>query len=139
MDQFRLSHFSLDKLKNVHPDLIKVVKLAITLTDTDFSVISGVRDLEKQSEFLKNGTTKTLNSRHLTGHAVDLMPYTKDGVSIIGKTLNQKENWHYFVSVADAMKKAANQLIVDLIWGGNWKTIIDGYHFELSWKNYPLK
>ena len=72
---FKLGKKSLEKLNGVHPDLVKVVKRAIELTEIDFSVGEGLRTLEKQKEYLAKGATTTLKSRHLTGHAVDLFAF----------------------------------------------------------------
>ena len=57
---FQLSQRSLDKLEGVHPDLVKVVKLAITYTDVDFGVIYGVRDLATQERLYKSGKSQTM-------------------------------------------------------------------------------
>ena len=40
---FKLSNKSLNKLTNVHPDLVRVVQKAIELSTTDFSVTEGER------------------------------------------------------------------------------------------------
>ena len=58
---------------------VAVVKRAIQITRTDFTVIEGVRTKERQKELLYKGVSKTMNSRHITGHAVDIVP-VKDGV-----------------------------------------------------------
>ena len=66
---------SLSNLKGIHPDLVSVVKRAIDITDQDFTVIEGLRDIDRQRELFKSGASTTMNSRHLTGHAVDIAPY----------------------------------------------------------------
>jgi hypothetical protein len=66
-----------------------------------------------------------MNSRHLTGHAVDLVPYPVSW------------DWKYFYPIAEAMKDAARELNVELEWGGDWKSFPDGPHFQLSWRGYP--
>lgn len=70
---YKLSKKSLDRMKGVHPDLVKVVKRAIQISEVDFTVTEGLRDIERQRELVKSGASKTMNSRHLTGHAVDLI------------------------------------------------------------------
>lgn len=121
----KLSKKSLDRLDGVHPDLVDVVELAIQITEQDFSVLEGIRTLSRQKELLAKGKTTTLNSRHLTGHAVDLIPYPVSW------------DWEYFYPIADAMKEAARKLDVDLEWGGEWQSFPDGPHFQLSWRTYP--
>ena len=122
---YRLSQRSMQNLSGVHPDLVAVVKRAIEITEQDFSVIEGVRNIERQRQLVAKGASKTMNSRHLTGHAVDLAPYPLSW------------DWEYFYPIADAMKQAAEELDVDLEWGGDWKSFPDGPHFELSRKTYP--
>ncbi len=115
---------SKSKLEGVHPDLVAVVELAIKNTEQDFSVIEGLRSIERQGERVAKGKSTTMNSRHLTGHAVDLVPYPVSW------------DWVYFYPIADAMKDAARELGVELDWGGDWKSFPDGPHFELSWRSY---
>jgi len=125
---FRLSQRSKDRLKGVHPDLVRVVELAISLTSVDFAVTEGLRTRERQAQLLKEGKSKTMNSRHITGHAVDLAAW-------VGGTVN----WDFtnYTKIAEAMKKASQQLSVPIVWGGDWKTFKDGPHFELDRRFYP--
>ena len=116
---------SLQNLSGVHPDLVAVVKRAIEITEQDFSVIEGVRNINRQRELYRKGATTTLNSRHLTGHAVDIAPWPISW------------EWEYFYPIAEAMKQAAEELEVDLEWGGDWKSFPDGPHYQLSRKVYP--
>ena len=125
MKHFILSNRSLSNLEGVHPDLVGVVKRAICLTSQDFTVIEGIRSLARQEQLVASGASQTMNSRHLTGHAVDLVPYPVSW------------DWPLFYPIADAMKLAAEELNVDLEWGGDWRTFKDGPHFQLSWSQYP--
>ena len=72
---FKLSVRSKGKLEGVHPDLVRVVTKAIQITPVDFGVTQGLRTLEQQRAYVASGASKTMNSRHLTGHAVDVMAY----------------------------------------------------------------
>lgn len=123
---YSLGSKSLQRLQGVHPDLVAVVKRAIEITEQDFSVGEGLRSVERQRELVNSGKSKTMNSRHLTGHAVDLFPYPVSW------------DWAYYYPIADAMKQAAEELDVDLEWGGDWAGFPDGPHFQLSWKGYPV-
>ena len=125
MMTYKLGNKSLQKLKGVHPDLVAVVKRAIEITEQDFLVLEGLRSYERQRELVNKGKSKTMNSRHLTGHAVDIAPYPLSW------------DWEYFYPIADAMKDAAQELGIDLEWGGDWKSFKDGPHWQLSWKSYP--
>lgn len=75
MSGFSLGARSLLRLQGVHPSLVRVVKRAIRITPVDFTVLEGVRSRERQAELVRIGASKTMNSRHLTGHAVDLAPW----------------------------------------------------------------
>lgn len=125
---FALGQRSLDRLKGVHPDLVRVVKRAIAESDLDFTVLEGLRTLERQKQLMAQGATRTMNSRHLTGHAVDLAPVINGAVSW---------DWPLYHRLAKVVKAAAEKEGVALTWGGDWRTFKDGPHWELSWKVYP--
>lgn len=125
---FKLGAKSLAKLKGVHPDLVKVVQRAIEFTEVDFTVTEGLRTLERQRQLVKAGASKTLNSRHLTGHAVDLAALVSGEI---------RWDWPLYHKLAAAMKKAAVELKIPLEWGGSWKTFKDGPHFQLPFSKYP--
>jgi len=127
---FHLSVRSLERLRGVHPDLKSVVKRAIEITPVDFSVLTGLRSPARQKELLAQGKTTTLNSRHLTGHAVDL------GVYVAGKGIVW--DWKLYVKLAKAVKSAAKELGIPIEWGGDWKHFKDGPHFQLPWSQYPV-
>lgn len=123
---FKFSQRSEDNLNGVHPDLVKVVRLALQKTTVDFSVLEGVRTLERQKKLLEQGVSKTLNSRHITGHAVDLGPVPLDWKNLAG-----------FKAISEAMKSAAKELGISIEWGGDWKKFVDCPHFQLSRRDYP--
>lgn len=126
---FTLDGRALKNLTGVHPDLILVVKKAITLTAVNFTVTEGLRTLTRQKELLTAGATRTLKSRHLTGHAVDL-------AAKVGNDI--RWDWPLYEKIASAMLAAAKELQIPVIWGGSWKTFKDGPHFELDVKTYPV-
>lgn len=116
---------SKQNLSGVHPDLVSVVKRAIEISEQDFTVLEGVRNINRQRELVKSGKSKTLNSRHITGHAVDICPWPISW------------EWEDFYPIADAMKQAAEELGIPIEWGGGWKTFPDAPHFQLPRKEYP--
>lgn len=128
MSDFALSQRSRERLQGVHPALVRVVDVAIHLTPVDFTVIEGMRTPEKQAALFKAGASHTLNSRHLTGHAVDLAAWVDGGV---------RWDWPLYQQIAAAMKEAAYGIGVPLEWGGDWKTLKDGPHFQLPLEAYP--
>lgn len=115
------------KLAGVHPDLARVVRRLID-DGVAFQVIEGVRSLERQRALFAAGKSKTMNSRHLTGHAVDLAPVVK------GQIL---WDWPLFDTLAVAVKAAAKAENVPIEWGGNWTKFRDGPHWQLPWAEYP--
>lgn len=125
---FRLSRRSRQRLVGVHPDLVKVVERAIQITRVDFSVTEGLRSRERQQQLVKAGASQTQRSRHLTGHAVDLAAWVGDEI---------RWDWPLYDTIADAMKRAARELEIPLEWGGDWKSLKDGPHFQLPWVAYP--
>jgi peptidoglycan L-alanyl-D-glutamate endopeptidase CwlK len=126
--KYKFSQRSKKALEGVHPDLVKVVTRALELTEVDFGVIEGLRTIEKQREYFAKGATRTMNSRHLTGHAVDLAAF-------VGKDL--RWDWPLYHKIAVAMKAAAKELNVPIVWGGDWRTFKDGPHYELNRSTYP--
>lgn len=121
---------SLSRLEGVHPDLVRVVKRAAATSDLDFTVLEGLRTIDRQKQLKAQGATKTMNSRHLTGHAVDLAPMLDGKVSW---------DWPLYHRLAKIVKAAAAAEKVPLTWGGDWRTFKDGPHWELPWKQYPVE
>lgn len=155
MSSYKLGKASSKELQGVHADLVAVVARAIQLTTQDFSVHDGIRTLAEQQKLVAQGASTTLDSRHLTGHAVDLVPY------INGKL---RWEWEPIHAIADAVRVAARELDIPLRWGGAWdinftastestedlvalygarrraaglRVFIDGPHFELPKAVYP--
>jgi peptidoglycan L-alanyl-D-glutamate endopeptidase CwlK len=122
---YKLGNRSLQNLSGVHPDLVAVVNRAIQITKQDFTVIEGIRNINRQRQLVKSGASTTMNSRHLTGHAVDIAPWPISW------------EWEDFYPIEEAMKLAADELGIDLEWGGDWKSFKDGPHWQLSRKAYP--
>lgn len=119
---------SKERLKGVHPQMVRLMEEAIKASPLDFSITEGVRSLERQKELFSSGKSQTMRSRHLTGHAVDI------GVLVDG-TLT----WEFpkYQIVADHIKKVAKELGIPLEWGGDWVSFKDGPHFQLPWSAYP--
>lgn len=125
---FLLSKKSLDRLSGVHPDLVRVVQRAIEVSEVDFTVLEGLRDPARQKTLMESGASQTLNSRHITGHAVDLGAWVDNQVDW---------SWPLYHKIAAAMKEAAKELNVAIVWGGDWSRFKDGPHYELDRRKYP--
>ena len=120
-------------LTGIHPDLVRVVIRAHALCEADgldFIVTDGVRSTERQKELVRAGKSKTMKSRHLTGHAVDLCAFHGQG--------NVSWDAGELRALSVRMKKAAAELGVPLEWGGDWKSFVDMPHYQLPWKQYPV-
>lgn len=119
---FVLGAKSKEKLQGVDIRLVRLVEQAIKETTVDFTVLEGLRTPERQQQLVNDGFSQTLKSKHLTGHAVDL-------VAIV----NGKVSWdkEHYPEIARAMKKAALEQKVKIRWGGDFKSFFDGPHFEL--------
>ena len=133
---FKLGKTSLALLQGVDETLVNVVKRAIEISEVDFTVLEGVRTLERQRELYAQGRTApgkivtwTMKSKHIEGKAVDLVPYPLDW--------NDLEK---FNKIKDAMFKAAKEQDVNLRWGADWdqdgnyreKGETDSPHFEIN-------
>jgi len=125
---FRLSIRSRDRLKGVHPALVGVMEAAIATSPIDFMVTEGLRSPARQAALVRAGASRTLNSRHITGHAVDLAALV-DGVI--------RWDWPLYPRIAAHIKAVAAQRGVAIVWGGNWPRLRDGPHFELDRKVFP--
>lgn len=125
---FKFSKRSLQRLEGVHPHLRSVMMYAITISPVDFAITEGLRTRERQAQLLAAGASTTMNSRHLTGHAVDVAAF-------IGREL--RWDWPLYERLAQSVKQAAKHVEVPIEWGGDWKRFRDGPHFQLPWEIYP--
>lgn len=119
---FVLGAKSKEKLQGVDSRLVRLVEQAIKETTVDFTVFEGLRTPERQQQLVNDGYSQTLKSKHLTGHAVDLVAIVN------GKVTWDKE---HYPEIARAMKKAASDQQIKIRWGGDFKSFFDGAHFEL--------
>jgi peptidoglycan LD-endopeptidase CwlK len=125
---FRFSARSRARLKGVHPRLVAVAEAALARSPIDFTITEGVRTPERQRALVKAGASRTLNSRHLTGHAIDVVALVDGRI---------RWDWPLYGRIAEAFKAAAADEGVALIWGGDWPTLRDGPHFELDRRAFP--
>jgi len=124
----KLSERDRMRLVGVHLDLVAVVEGAAEITEVDFVITEGMRTKERQEQLVRAGASRTLKSRHLTGHAVDLAAKVGDEI---------RWDWPLYHKLAAAMKQSAAALGIEIEWGGDWKSFPDGPHFQLPWATYP--
>lgn len=120
--KYFLGTHSQQELKGVHPKLVQVVRDAIADTDQDFTVFDGLRSVEQQQQYVDQGVSRTLASRHLRqddgyGHAVDLVPYVRGRL---------RWEWEPCYRIATAMRRAARERDLPLLWGGSWERLDTG-------------
>ncbi|HEV8033408.1 M15 family metallopeptidase [Yoonia sp.] len=125
----KYSKRSLTNLRGIHPDLRRVIDRALQESPLDFIVIEGLRTEDRQRQLVQSGASRTMNSRHLTGHAVDLLPIGPDGKAAF--------DWPLYHKLGPAVEAAATKEGVALTWGGRWTKFRDGPHFELKRDVYP--
>lgn len=128
MSNFKFSQRSENNLKGVNADLVKIVRRALQLSPVDFGITEGLRTVERQRQLVDAGKSQTMNSRHISGHAVDVFAYPTSAGSW---------EWKYYEQIATAFKQAAKELNIPVEWGGDWKTLKDGPHFQLPHAKYP--
>jgi len=139
----KFSQRSLDTLKGVHPNLIKLMTEAIKESPVDFTIVQGVRTIEYQQSLYAQGRTAKgkivtnadgvkKKSNHQAksdgyGHAVDLFPFYDGKVQLSDKQVIPKLK---LISVH--IKAVAKCLGIGITWGGDFKTLFDPAHFELK-------
>jgi peptidoglycan L-alanyl-D-glutamate endopeptidase CwlK len=124
MSKFRFGKRSLRNLVGVDPILKMCAIEAIKISNKDFGVFEGIRTVKRQRMLLRLGRTTTMRSKHITGNAIDLVPYR-----------NGKYDWSaddYFDEIERCMKLVIHQHKLPIKWGGDWRTFIDKPHWEIS-------
>lgn len=124
----KFSQRSENNLKGVNADLVKVVRRALELSPVDFGITEGLRTVERQRQLVATGKSQTMNSRHISGHAIDVFAYP---------TSSGSWEWKYYEQIANVFKQASKELNIPIEWGGDWKTLKDGPHFQLPHAIYP--
>lgn len=119
------NELSVDRMQGVDPRLIEILQITRQRTGIPFEITEGLRDSERQAELVEASKSQTMNSKHLTGNALDIHILNPDGSA----------NWDFeaYRPIADAAKQVAAELgYNDLVWGGDWQSLRDGVHFQLG-------
>ena len=103
----RFGKRSKERLRGIDARLVSVLNELIKIMDV--TIIEGLRSEQRQEKLLKEGSTKTKFSKHITGKAVDLAPYPIDW--------NDRDRFHY---MGGMIRGIAKQLNVPVRWGGDW-------------------
>jgi len=142
------------KLEGVHEDILAVTHMALKYSKIDFGVTCGLRSQVEQNQLVITGKSQTKKSRHITGHAVDIVCYR--GATVSWELVD-------YITAAQGFYYASKKLGVPLVWGACWlapitefkssqkaintyvdvrkkegrKPFIDGPHFQLDHASYP--
>lgn len=125
-------------LQGVHPDLVRICERALGLSSMDFTVVEGLRTIERQRALFAEGKSLTMNSRHLPqpggyGHAVDLYPFYEGRVQV-------DAHFNAYRQISVAMFAAAKELGLRITWGADWnhngrsddERLVDSPHYQLE-------
>lgn len=117
-----LSKRDKERLAGVDPRLARLFREVAKQCPGRFIITEGLRSKERQAEMVRRGASRTYYSRHLTGRAVDV------AVMEAGKI-----TWDFaaYADFAKIVKAEAEMLDMPIVWGGDWKKLRDGPHFEL--------
>jgi peptidoglycan LD-endopeptidase CwlK len=129
-ETFFYGKLSKSRLIGVDSRLVATFNRAIEITTIDITIVEGLRSKEKQAAAVKSGASFTMNSRHLTGHAIDAAPYVNGAISW---------KWEHFRMLAPYIFEAAKQVKCPIEWGGNWPAVTgksqpDGLHWQIPWR-----
>lgn len=143
----KFGNASKQRLATCHPDLQKVLNEAIKYID--FSVVEGYRTQADQEKYVKEGKSKTLNSKHLLrycpeyggkySYAVDVVPYFS---TTPHTDFNDREEFCLLAGVILSTAKRLKEegkIKSTIGWGGKWNrrrikdnSFFDGPHFQID-------
>lgn len=148
--KYVLSDASIEKMKGVHPKLIELMKKAISNSPYDFKIVQGLRTAEYQNSLYQQGRTKpgkivtkldgyNRKSNHQAkadgyGHAVDIAVcghYDQNGNYVKYTTDAEMFDNKKLVEISRHVKAVAKEMGMEIVWGGDWKTLYDTPHYEL--------
>ena len=148
--KYALSDASIEKMKGVHPKLIELMKKAISDSPYDFKIVQGLRTAEYQNSLYQQGRTKpgkivtkldgyNRKSNHQAkadgyGHAVDIAvcgQYDQNGNYVKCTTDAEMFDNKKLVEISKHIKAVAKDMGLEIVWGGDWKTLYDTPHYEL--------
>lgn len=148
--KYVLSDVSIEKMKGVHPKLIELMKKAISNSPYDFKIVQGLRTAEYQNSLYQQGRTKpgkivtkldgyNRKSNHQAkadgyGHAVDIAVcgyYDQNGIYVKYTTDAEMFDNKKLVEISRHVKAVAKEMGMEIVWGGDWKTLYDTPHYEL--------
>lgn len=145
---FQLGNRSASKLEECHPDLLKIVQLALKVSEVDFGVAEGYRSPERQKSLFDQGKSKIdgINRKGMHNYrpskAIDIFAYHPD-LATRRKIAYDFNTICYLGGVLQScaqILRAQGKISHTLRWGGNWdrdgviihdQSFDDLVHFEL--------
>ena len=126
MYSYRFGKRSRSNLKGVDDRLVRICNRALQLSPIDFGITEGIRSVERQRFMVASGRSDTMNSRHLTGLAVDIVAYKNGGVV----------TWDFetYRTISRSFIRAGWEYETAVTWGGDWPRLRDGVHFQIDAK-----
>ncbi len=147
---------SLEKLKGVHPNLVKVFKEAIKESPIDFSIDYGVRSTDEQKRLYALGRTVVNKDSYDKDHPMGRTVTKKDGVIKKSEHQVKSDGYGYAIDIypyydgkmhfndehsleviAAHIKATAKCMGINIVWGGDWtiakQGIVDKPHFQLAY------
>ena len=120
---YKFGKTSAARLATCHPDLQRLFNEVIK--EIDCTILCGHRTEAEQFKAFKEGNSKLLwpNSKHNSNPsmAVDVGPWPLDWNDVKA-----------FEKLAEVVKRKANELNIQIRWGGDWKRFVDRPHWELK-------
>ena len=129
-----MSPRSMTRLEKAHPLLRSLFVSAAEDCPVRIEIGETLRTKNRQAELVRAGASWTMNSRHLA-HPDDGLSRAVDFLCYVGDTL--RWDWPLYAKAAEHIKRRAEELGIQIVWGGDWKKLRDGPHIELSRQTYP--
>ena len=119
--QYQFSPSSEEKLATGNQLLQLITRRALELSPTDFKITQGRRSTKQQQQAQASGASKVSKSKHTypSSLAFDIA-YLDDKGNTVTDWAGLKK---YMPGVADAFRRAAEEMGVNLRWGGSWKNL----------------
>lgn len=126
---FKFGSGSLKKLEKVDPRLRDLMEEVLKISQIDITITEGLRSMERQELLAKEGKSKTINSKHLTGKAIDFAPCIRGRVSF-----NDKDAIFLAGFILAVARMKGINVRVGAIWDKESITdnsFVDAFHVEL--------
>ena len=124
------------KLKSLHPDLIRVLEAWRANTHLRCRILETERSAEQQRINVAKAVSQTTRSRHVRANNRNGFVCAVD-IGVMKSATQLSWQWPDYSYLAREVKAAAHRVGVPIEWGGDWRTLKDGPHFQLPRKDYP--